>query len=101
MTWFVKRETFNSAAAALSGEQRRPILEAHRRWVKQESEAGKRLCSGFLVDQHQLPGGGGLLIFEAESYDQALEWLQHDPMICSQMVTWSLHEWVMQESFFV
>lgn len=96
MAWFVKRETFTSAAASLPVEQRRPMLEAHRRWVKEESEAGKKICSGFLVDQQRLPGGGGLLIFEAESYEEAWVWLQKDPMICSDLVTWSLHEWIVE-----
>ena len=71
------------------------MLEAHRRWVKEESEAGKKICSGFLVDQQRLPGGGGLLIFEAESYEEAWVWLQKDPMICSDLVTWS-HEWIVE-----
>ena len=37
--------------------------------------------SGFLVDAHRRPGGGGLLIFEAESFTEALLWVQNDPMI--------------------
>ena len=72
MAWFVKHETFTVAAAALSTEQRRPTLEAHRNWVSGEASAGRRLRSGFLVDANRQPGGGGLLMFEAESYAEAL-----------------------------
>ena len=33
------------------------------------------------MDAQRRPGGGGLLIFEAASYAEALEWVQQDPMI--------------------
>lgn len=94
MPWFVKTETFTSATAALSMEQRRPHLEAHRCWVERESAAGRNIRSGFLVDDRRRPGGGGLLIFEAASYDEALIWVQSDPMIRDALVTWTLQEWI-------
>ena len=50
MPWFVKHETFTAETMALPIEQRRPHLEAHRGWVEQESAAGRRIRSGFLVD---------------------------------------------------
>ena len=74
--------------------QRRPHLEAHRAWVEQESAAGRRIRNGFLVDEQRRPGGGGLLIFEAASYAEALEWVQQDPMIQAALVSWTLQEWV-------
>ena len=94
MAWFVKHETFTVAAAALSTEQRRPTLEAHRNWVSGEASAGRRLRSGFLVDANRQPGGGGLLMFEAESYAEALLWVQNDPMIQAGLVDWTLQEWI-------
>ena len=94
MAWFVKHETFTVAAAALSTEQRRPTLEAHRNWVSGEASAGRRLRSGFLVDANRQPGGGGLLMFEAESYAEALLWVQNDPMIRAGLVEWQLQEWI-------
>ena len=94
MAWFVKTETFPAEAAALPVEQRRPTLEAHRHWVVQEAAAGRRLQSGYLVDVYQRPGGGGLLIFEAASYTEALVWVQNDPMICADLVDWKLQEWI-------
>jgi len=94
VAWFVKTETFTAAAAALPVEQRRPTLEAHRRWVVEEAAAGRRLRSGYLVDRDRRPGGGGLLIFEASSYAEALAWVQHDPMIRAGLVDWQVQEWI-------
>ena len=94
MAWFVKTETFTAVAAALPVEQRRPTLEAHRRWVADEAAAGRRLRSGYLVDGDRRPGGGGLLMFEASSYADALAWVQNDPMIIAGLVDWQVQEWV-------
>ena len=94
MPWFVKHETFTAETADLPLDQRRPHLEAHRAWVEQESAAGRRIRSGFLVDEQRRPGGGGLLIFEAASYAEALEWVQQDPMIKADLVRWTLQEWI-------
>ena len=94
MAWFIKHETFTPQTAELSLDKRRPHLEAHRAWVEQQGAAGRRIRSGFLVDEQQRPGGGGLLIFEAESYAEALAWVQQDPMIQADLVSWTLQEWI-------
>ena len=94
MPWFVKHEPFTAETADLPMAQRWPHLEAHRAWVEQESAAGRRIRSGFLVDEQRRPGGGGLLIFEAASYAEALEWVQQDPMIKADLVRWTLQEWI-------
>ena len=94
MAWFVKHETFTAETGDLALAQRRPYLEAHRAWVEQEAKAGRRIRSGFLVDAQRRPGGGGLLIFEAASFTEALEWVQQDPMIQAGLVSWTLQEWI-------
>ena len=94
MAWFIKHETFTPQTAELSLDQRRPHLEAHRAWVEQQGAAGRRIRSGFLVDEQQRPGGGGLLIFEAASYAEALAWVQQDPMIQAGLVSWTLQQWI-------
>ena len=38
--------------------------------------------------------GGGLLLFEARDYSEALSWVQADPMIRSGLVNWQLQEWI-------
>ena len=94
MPWFIKHETFTAETVALPLDQRWPHLEAHRAWVEKESAAGRRIRSGFLVDGQQRPGGGGLLIFEAASYTEALAWVQQDPMIQAGLVSWTLQQWI-------
>ena len=94
MPWFIKTETFTAETAALPIEQRRPFLNAHREWVGREAASGRSLRSGFLVDSARRPGGGGLLIFEADSYADALRWVQNDPMIRAGLVDWQLQEWI-------
>ena len=94
MAWFVKHETFTAETADLPLAHRRPYLEAHRAWVEQEAKAGRRIRSGFLVDAQRRPGGGGLLIFEAASFTEALEWVQQDPMIQAGLVSWTLQQWI-------
>ena len=78
----------------LSAEQRSVYLNAHREWVEQESRSGRFIRSGYLVDDKRRPGGGGLLMFEAASYDEALAWVQQDPMIRADLVAWTLQEWI-------
>ena len=80
--------------AALPTAQRRPYLEAHQTWIERELLSGRWISSGFLVDGEHRPGGGGLLLFEAGSYDDALIWVCQDPMILSGLVSWKLHEWI-------
>ena len=94
MPWFVKHETFTPETAALSVEQRRSHLEAHRAWVEEQLESGTVITTGFLVDGKGLPGGGGLLMVEAESYAQALALLRGDPMIARGLVDWTLQQWM-------
>ena len=94
VAWFVKTETFTAVAAALPLGQRQLTLDAHHRWVDDEAAAGRRLHSGYLVDGDRRPGGGGLLMFEATSYAEALAWVQNDPMIRAGLVDWQLQEWI-------
>ncbi|WP_115121279.1 YciI family protein [Synechococcus sp. UW105] len=94
MAWFIKQEIFTDALTALPVEERRVHLSDHRQWVEAQRSSGVRMASGFLVDGEHKPGGGGLLLFEAPSYASALELIRQDPMICRDLVTWSLHEWV-------
>ena len=94
MPWFIKTETFTQQTAALPMEQKRPHLEAHRRWVTSQCDSGRRIHSGYLVDGEKRPGGGGLLIFEASSFEDAHRWVQDDPKIQSGLVNWTLQEWI-------
>ena len=93
MPWFVKQEVFTPSMRALSADERRSHCDAHRTWLNAEREKGWRLYSGFLVDGQEQPGGGGLMIFEAPSYQSAHDWVTRDPMILRGLVTWSRYAW--------
>ena len=54
----------------------------------------RRISSGYLVDQNLEPGGGGLMLFEAESYQEAKNIVLQDPMITEELVEWNLQQWL-------
>lgn len=89
MPWFIKRETFRLPHAEL-----RPHLAAHRAWVAELRERGVRISSGYLVDGEGKPGGGGLLLLEAEDYSQAEALIRQDPMVLGGGVDWTLQQWI-------
>ncbi len=94
MSVFIKTETFNSKAKGLSRELRRQYINQHSSWVYEMNHSGISISSGYLVDQKQNPGGGGLLIIEADTYAEAISIIEKDPMILADLVTWELREWI-------
>jgi uncharacterized protein YciI len=94
VAWFIKSESFTEAFRALPGPQRSAQLQAHREWVAQQRAAGVSIASGFLVDGQRQPGGGGLLVLQANSHAEALVLIQQDPLIAAGWVDWQLHEWI-------
>ncbi|MFM7314055.1 MAG: YciI family protein [Cyanobium sp.] len=89
MPWFLKRETFSRPYSEL-----RIHLQAHRAWVEQLRAQGVRISSGYLVDDELRPGGGGVLLLEAEDFAGAREVILQDPMVRSGLVAWTLHQWI-------
>lgn len=89
LPWFIKRESF-----LWPREQLRPHLEAHGAWVRSLQQQGHRISSGYLIDGQGQPGGGGLLLLEAEDYGSALAVIEQDPMVRSGGVSWQLHQWM-------
>ena len=89
MPWYVKTEQFRAPAQEMEEH-----LAAHRRWVRRQRQQGEVMVSGYLVDGHGQPGGGGLLILKADDYGAALALVQQDPMILSGCVEWRLEGWV-------
>ena len=87
--WFVKTETFLRPYGEM-----RPHLAAHRAWVDEQRAGGVRMASGYLVDGDDRPGGGGLLVLEAEDHAAAEALVRQDPMVRSGGVDWRLHRWV-------
>jgi len=94
MPWFIKTEKFNSRINNLTAEKRRQYLQDHRSWIMSLRKLGTKVSSGYLVNEHRLPGGGGLLFLQAKSYNDAQHLIKKDPMIMADLVTWELQEWI-------
>ena len=94
MPIFIKTERFNNKALKLSHIERRKFLLEHKEWVEIISESGQYIHSGYLINEQKMPGGGGLLIIEANNYSTAKKILLNDPMIKNELVNWDLQEWI-------
>ena len=94
MPIFIKTEKFKDKTSALSNAERKKFINMHKDWVKDISESGHCIHSGFLINEKKLPGGGGLLILEAKDYLTAKKIIKSDPMIKNKLVKWDLQEWI-------
>lgn len=89
MAWFIKTETFCQPREMVT-----PHLREHLQWVQELRERGEVISSGYLVDALGQPGGGGLMILQAEDHAAAAALVQQDPMIRSGCVSWQLRGWI-------
>ena len=94
MPIFIKTEKFKEKTLELSNSERKVFLLMHKEWIKDISQSGHYVHSGYLVNEKKIPGGGGLLIIEAKDYLTAKKIIEEDPMIKNQLVTWQLEEWI-------
>ena len=94
MPIFIKTEKFKDKTLKLSDIERKKFLSMHKEWVKEISKAGNYIHSGYLINEKKMPGGGGLLIFEAKDYLTAKKIIENDPMIKNNLVIWDLQEWI-------
>ena len=46
------------------------------------------------MDAEQRPGGGGLFVLKADSFEAARRLVEQDPMIVEGLVDWNLQEWI-------
>ena len=93
MSWFIKTERFTSETMNLSAEKRQHYINKHRAWIISLCESGVKISSGYLVNEHGFPGGGGLLMVQAKSFKAAQSLIEQDPMIIAGLVNWELHQW--------
>ena len=93
MPYFVKTETIKRQYLS-EIEFKSKTIKEHKVWVKNLIDQGFYIWSGFLVDKDQVPGAGGFLIIECESYEEAEKIIKGDPMIKNNMVDWKLNEWI-------
>jgi len=60
----------------------------HKNYVRRLIAQGHQAKSGYWGEL-----GGGMLIFNADSLQQAKEIVAQDPLIMNNCVTYELHEW--------
>ncbi len=94
MPIFIKTEKFKDKTLELSNIERKKFLLMHKEWVKGISKSGTYINSGYLINEKKIPGGGGLLIIEANDYLTAKKIIENDPMIKHELVIWDLQEWI-------
>ena len=94
MPIFIKTEKFKDKTLKLSNSERKKVLLMHKEWVKDIAKSGHYIHSGYLINEKKMPGGGGLLIFEAKDYLTARKMVEKDPMIKNELVIWELQEWI-------
>ncbi|NJN31401.1 MAG: hypothetical protein HC824_13985 [Synechococcales cyanobacterium RM1_1_8] len=83
MAWFVKIEQGIVDRATFDR-----YVPAHKAYVQQLIAAGHQAKSGYWAEH-----GGGMLLFEAPSLDEAYRLIAQDPLIQNGCVTYQLHEW--------
>jgi len=93
MPFFIKTEIIKKEYL-IKNELKRKIIKEHFDWIKKLKKDGINIKSGFLVDELNRPGYGGLLILEMNNYKNALKIIKNDPMIKNNLVEWKLNEWV-------
>ena len=93
MPFFVKTEIIKKEYL-IKNDLKRKIINEHNNWVKKLKKEEINIKSGFLVDELNRPGDGGLLILEMNNYRNALKIIKNDPMIKNDLVEWKLNEWV-------
>ncbi|GAB4210100.1 MAG: YciI family protein [Coleofasciculaceae cyanobacterium] len=83
MPWFVKIEEGIVDKATFD-----QYVPAHRRYVQDLIAKGHKAKTGYWAKR-----GGGMLLFEANSMEEAQEIVYRDPLIQNHCVTYVLHEW--------
>jgi len=93
MRYFMKTERFTKIASSEPLSYRKEVIQEHKRWVQGlKDDKGMKVKSGYLVDGEGKPGGGGVLLFQANSYGEARDLVLGDPMIARGLVDFELHE---------
>ena len=93
MPFFVKTEIIKKEYL-IKKDLRNKVINDHINWIKKLKKKGVNIKSGFLVDEFQIPGAGGILIIEMKTFKAALQIIKNDPMIINDLVDWKLNEWI-------
>jgi uncharacterized protein YciI len=63
-------------------------VPAHIAYVRALRAGGRRAESGYWAER-----GGGMMIFEADSLEEARDIVENDPLVLDGCVEYQLHEW--------
>ena len=85
MAWFVKIERGIVNKAVFD-----QFVPAHKAYVLRLIAQGRCARTGYWRNAE-----GGMLLFQAESFDEAKALVEQDPLIQNQCVEYELHEWVL------
>ncbi len=83
MPWFVKIEEGKVDKSTFD-----QYIPAHKAYVQELIAKGHKAKSGYWAKM-----GGGMLLFEAASMDEAQAIVAEDPLIKNNCVDYQLHEW--------
>jgi len=67
-------------------------VPAHRAYVRELIAKGHKAKTGYWARR-----GGGMLLFEAESMDQAREIVSQDPLVVNGCVSYEIYQWCLVE----
>jgi uncharacterized protein YciI len=87
MAWFVKIEK-----GIVNKKIFDQYIPAHRIYVRDLIAQGHQAKTGYWAEL-----GGGMLIFQANSREEAELIVSQDPLIQNNCVEYELHEWVLVE----
>ena len=83
MPWFVKIER-----GLVEKDVFDQYVPAHRAYVQGLIEQGHEAKTGYWACR-----GGGMLLFQAESMEEAKRIVEHDPLVVNGCVSYELYEW--------
>jgi uncharacterized protein YciI len=87
MPWFVKIER-----GLVDKENFDRHVTAHRAYIRELIDRGHQAKTGYWGDF-----GGGMLLFQAASLEEAKNIVTQDPLIQNGCVEYELHEWCIVE----
>jgi uncharacterized protein YciI len=83
MPWFVKIEE-----GIVDKSEFDQHVPAHKAYVQDLIAKGHKAKTGYWAAR-----GGGMLLFEASSMDEARDIVERDPLVQNHCVKYILHEW--------
>lgn len=83
MTWFVKIES-----GIVDKQTFDQYIPAHKKYVQDLITKGHEAKTGYWRQK-----GGGMLLFKAESMEEAQAIVSQDPLIINNCVNYHLYEW--------